>query len=208
MKNKYFQMFLWIVTIVLLSVILLLPETVPIHWNINGQIDDYASRYVCIVLALAPAIIYYAMTLTKKIDPNQEKIAKRILTYDLMKRIITLFFVALDIFYYYMILVEDAYVQTGICFIIGLFILIMGNYLPKVPQNFFLGIRTPWTIKNEVVWKKTHKVAGYLFIIFGLIIIAAGFMAETGFIVIMSFCVLTVIVLCVYSYLEYKKIMN
>lgn len=208
MKNKCFQMFLWIVTIILLSMILLLPKTVPIHWNISGQIDEYATRYTCIILMLEPIGIYYIMTFIKKIDPNHRKIEQRILTYELMKRILTLFLIALDIFYYYMILMKGSHIQIGICLIIGLFIMIVGNYMPKVPQNFFFGIRTSWTMKNETVWKKTHKVAGYLFVVFGLVVIIAGFMKEIGFIIIMVFSLFILMILCVYSYLEYKKIMN
>lgn len=208
MKNKCFQMFLWIVTIILLSMILLLPETVPIHWNISGQIDEYATRYTCIILMLEPIGIYYIMTFIKKIDPNHRKIEQRILTYELMKRILTLFLIALDIFYYYMILMNGSHIQIGICSIIGLFIMILGNYMPKVPQNFFFGIRTSWTMKNETVWKKTHKVAGYLFVVFGLVVIIAGFMKEIGFIIIMAFSIFILMILCVYSYFEYKKIMD
>lgn len=208
MKNKYFQMFLWCITFVLLGMIFLLPQIVPIHWNINGEIDGYASRYVCIVFAILPAFIYYAMTLTRKIDPHQEKINIRINTYELMKKITVILLIAIDIFYYYMILFKNASVQTGICIIIGLFIVTIGNYMPKVPQNFFFGIRTPWTLKNEIVWQKTHRVGGYAFIILGLMTIVAGFIEQAGFYILMIVAIPAVIFPCIYSYLEYKKIIE
>lgn len=206
MKTKNFQIFLWGITIILLGMIWILPQTVPMHWNLEGEVDRYASRYACIILALAPMMIYYVMTLTRKIDPHQEKIAKRIITYEFMKKLIVIVFIALDIFYYYMVLVEDNHVQTGICLIIGLFMLMIGNYMPKVPQNFFVGIRTPWTLKNEIVWKKTHKVGGYAFIILGFITIISAFLGETGFFVIIAVSLLVVIFVSVYSYFIYKKV--
>lgn len=208
MKNKYFQIFLWCMTFILVGMIILLPQTVPIHWNMNGDIDHYASRYVCIILMLAPILIYYGMEFTRKVDPNQNKIKKRILTYELMKRIMALLFIVFDVSYYYMILIEDAHIQVVMCLILGLFMITIGNYMPKVPQNYFLGIRTPWTLKNEIVWKRTHKAGGYAFIVFGIAIILTGFFGEFGFYFIIFLSIIFVVYLYIYSYFIYKEVLE
>lgn len=205
MKNKYFQIFLWIMTGAFLGVIGFLPETVPVHWNIDGKIDSYASRYMCIVLAVLPIVIYYGMILMKKIDPNQEKIKIRSATYEIVTKITAIFFIAFNVLYYYLILIGHIQIQTGICLIIGVFIIAIGNYLPKVPQNFFLGIRTPWTLKSEAVWKKTHKVGGYAFILLGIVTIISGFLHQFGFYLLISVCFIVVVFIGLYSYKEYRK---
>ena len=145
------------------------------------------------------------MLFTKKIDPNQKEIKARKETYEFMRKIIALLFIAIQVFFYYTILVKEANVQVGLCFILGIFLIIIGNYMPKVPQNYFLGVKTPWALKSEIVWKKTNKVGGYCFIGFGLLIMIAGFLNEAGFYLIVLGCIVIVIIPMVYSYLIYQN---
>jgi uncharacterized membrane protein len=51
----------------------------------------------------------------------------------------------------------------------------LGNLLPKVPKNFFIGIKTPWTLSNEKVWDRTHRLGGILFVLGGLLLMLKGF---------------------------------
>lgn len=206
MKNKLFDIILWIVTFVFVAMIFLLPETIPIHWNLNGEVDNYGSRYFCLILSFLPIISYYGMLLTRNIDPNQKEIEARIDTYEFMRKLISSLFIAIQIFFYYMVLVKNANVQIGLCTILGIFLIAIGNYLPKVPQNYFLGVKTPWALKNDIVWKKTNKVGGYCFVGFGLLIIVAGFIKHIGFYLIVLGCLIIVIIPLVYSYFIYKKI--
>lgn len=205
MKNKLFDIILWIITIIFVGMVLILPDTIPIHWNINGQIDHYGSKYFCLILSFLPFLSYYGMLFTKKIDPNQNEIKARKETYEFMRKVIALLFIAIQVFFYYMILAKEANVQIGLCFILGIFLIIIGNYMPKVPQNYFLGVRTPWALKNEIVWKKTNKVGGYCFIGLGILIMIAVFLNEAGFYLIVLGCIVVVVVPMVYSYLIYQN---
>lgn len=205
MKSKLFDIILWIITIVFVGIMLVLPDTIPIHWSLNGQIDQYGSKYFCLILSFLPLLSYYGMLFTKKIDPNQKEIKARKETYEFMRKIIALLFIAIQVFFYYTILVKEANVQVGLCFILGIFLIIIGNYMPKVPQNYFLGVKTPWALKSEIVWKKTNKVGGYCFIGFGLLIMIAGFLNEAGFYLIVLGCIVIVIIPMVYSYLIYQN---
>ena len=74
MKSKLFDIILWIITIVFIGIMLVLPNTIPIHWSLNGQIDQYGSKYFCLILSFLPLLSYYGMLFTKKIDPNQKEI--------------------------------------------------------------------------------------------------------------------------------------
>jgi len=84
----------------------------------------------------------------------------------------------------------------------------LGNLLPKIPSNFFAGIRTPWTLSSELVWRKTHRLGGIGFIIGGLLMIIIPLLWKSSqsaliimFILIMIVCLYPVL----YSFLLYKK---
>ena len=81
--------------------------------------------------------------------------------------------------------------------------IVLGNYLPKVKQNYFLGIKLPWTLHDEENWDKTHKLAGKLWVIAGILMIIAGLLN----LVIISMIILfvSIIVPTFYSYLLYKN---
>lgn len=205
MKNKIFVIFLWIMTFVFLILVFYLPEIIPIHWGMDGQADQYGSRYFALLFVVLPVIVNYGMILTKKIDPNQNKIKIRSETYELMRKLISLMFICMGIFFYYMLFIEDAYIQNGICFILGVFLIAIGNYMPKVPQNYFLGVKTPWSLKDEIVWKKTNKIGGYCIIGLGILIIIAGWMKKEGMYLIIAGCIAVVVIPYVYSYIIYDK---
>lgn len=95
--------------------------------------------------------------------------------------------------------------------LIGLLFIGLGNLLPKVPKNFFVGIRTPWTIANEAVWDKTHRLGGLLFVISGLIMILKGFvlLQNSSFQNITGILVLGCLLYPVlHSFILYKKLVK
>ncbi|MGB4178064.1 MAG: SdpI family protein, partial [Halanaerobiales bacterium] len=88
----------------------------------------------------------------------------------------------------------------------ALLFIVMGNYLPKVKHNYFVGVRVPWTLASEKVWKKTHRFAGKLFVISGIIIFLSIFVSEIiRFWLIMICALVTSLASMVYSYLVYRQ---
>jgi uncharacterized membrane protein len=87
--------------------------------------------------------------------------------------------------------------------IVGIGIVICGNYLPKCRQNYTVGIKLPWTLNNEVVWNKTHRFAGFVWVIGGLIILVNAFVSIPF--IPLAVIALLVILPFIYSYLEYKR---
>lgn len=92
--------------------------------------------------------------------------------------------------------------------LIGLLYVILGNYMKTIKTNYFIGIRTPWTLENDIVWKKTHKLAGKYWFIGGLLVILLGFILEpkpnmVSFIIITT--IITIIPV-VYSYVIFKQL--
>lgn len=73
MKNKLFDVFIWVITLVFVGSIFTMSDIVPVHWNMNWEVDRYGSRYNFLIVALLPIFTYYGMLLTKNIDPNKKK---------------------------------------------------------------------------------------------------------------------------------------
>ena len=207
MKKKIFDIVLWIITLFFIGGVFLMPETVPIHWDINWKVDGYGSRYSLIILALFPILVHYGMFFAKKIDPRKRNIEKREKTYEIFRYGLTCFFIVLVVIFYYLTLNPQGNIKVILLSVLGLLLIGMGNYMPKVPQNYFLGIKTPWTLANEYVWKKTHKLGGYSYIVVGLIILINALLdLPYEYIVIMVLLIGDVILCYGYSYFVIRKI--
>ena len=87
--------------------------------------------------------------------------------------------------------------------VLGCIFIVVGNYMPKMKQSYTIGIKLPWTLESQENWNRTHRLAGYSFMVGGLIVMIAGFMEQT-WLVFVAFIVMSVIP-TVYSYLLYKK---
>ena len=83
---------------------------------------------------------------------------------------------------------------------VGIVFLVVGNYLPKTKQNYTVGIRLPWTLDNEENWNKTHRLAGRLWVLGGLIILVNGFLSWAVFYVFFGVLLVMVLVPIFYSY--------
>jgi uncharacterized membrane protein len=185
-----------------------LPEKVPTHWNYKGEIDRWGDKYSLIgLLFLLPVLTYLLLLIIPKIDPK-----KRI---DLMggkyyqiKFIIVLLMSLLSLFILYLTKNQSISNPNLIFALIGILIVVMGNYFKVIQPNYFLGIRTPWTLENKEVWKSTHTFASKLWFIGGLLIIIGGIILPDEFflVVFLSIIALIVIVPMVYSYFKFKEI--
>ena len=206
MRIKVFDGILWGVTFLLVVTVFLMPDTVPLHWDENWQIDGYGSRYWVFLLAFLPIFVYYGMSLTKHIDPKRVNLEKRQKTYRIFQCGLTVFFIILAIFFEYMIFNPQGDIEIFIWLMMSLLLIGMGNYLPKVPQNYFFGIKTPWTLASEYVWKKTHKISGYCFVMIGLIngISALVHFSYTYLVLMIGILGMTVFIY-VYSYFLIEK---
>lgn len=175
-KIKLNDYIIWVITIILIALIFTLPHTVPIHWDNQFQVDGYGSRYTFLIFALLPISIYYGILFTKHIDPKKKNFDGREKIFEIFRNGLSGFFVVLALFFYYLTLNPEADIQQLFIILIGIFMLGMGNYLPKVPQNYYIGIKTSWALSSPYVWKKTHKMGGYCFAIAGLFMIILSFL--------------------------------
>ncbi len=183
--------FKWTIVVIVLHLIVLgyfafsLPSDakVPMHWNINNEIDGWSGKTTGlifgVVMTLGMFLLLYLLPLYSPWSRNyKQRLDSFIPTISL---VLVLFFALISIYSLYL-------AQSGvtprfqmILVLIGLLFIFLGNLLPKAPRNFFVGIRTPWTIANEEIWQKTHRVGGKLFVLSGLIFIIKGFVLTNNY---------------------------
>jgi uncharacterized membrane protein len=152
---------------------------IPIHWNAKGVIDGYAPKSTAIFLAvlLVPGLFLF-LYLMPYYSPRYKRQAQRfdrVLPY--ISFVLVLFLALLNIYGLCYSLGADRLPFNPVLIIIGFLMMFLGNLLPKLPRNFFVGIRTPWTISDEDNWHRTHRVGARTFLLGGLLLIIKGFLS-------------------------------
>ncbi len=170
-KSKLFILVTIISFIISLAVIMQLPEVVPNHWNMAGEIDGYGSRWGLIFLAVMPFIIYVGMGFTRKIDPKKEKLDKRPEVYEFFRVMTSSVFIVVNAIILIGTCNPSINVSTLMMLVLGGMLILMGNYMPRIPHNYFLGFRIPWAIDNEKVWIYTQRIGGRAMVFSGIVMI-------------------------------------
>jgi uncharacterized membrane protein len=214
--HKYFKIAIAIL-IIQLGVVLflgytLVPETkIPIHWNIENHIDGYASRDSAIIpFWLFNLGLFLLMMFSGKLSPVYKQNKER---YDAIIPLMSMglvFFFAL--FHIYMLLLghhPDWQGKVQMMFILmGALFIFLGNILPKLPRNFIAGIKTPWTIYSDEIWRRTSRVGGYCFVVFGLVMLVRGvFNLDAGWMNMVEIGLLVLLIgfPVLYSFILYQK---
>ena len=185
-----------------------LPETVPTHWNLEGEIDNWGSKWTMVMIPfLLPLLTYVIFTMVPKIDPKN-KIQSDSGKYQNLKFALTTFMAVLAVFILYSIKEQSLTNPNYIILGLGFLYIILGNYMKTLKANYFIGIRTPWTLENEKVWKTTHILAGKLWFVGGLLVIVSSLLTKNAFnsIFFLATTLTITIIPIVYSYLQFKKI--
>jgi len=184
-----------------------LPPTVATHWNLNGTPDGFSSRLVAV--AIMPGVILVITALFNvlpRLDPRRDNYTKFIGTYWLFANAVIVFLlighamiVASGLGY---ALKVDRLMPIGI----GLLFIVLGNYLTRVEPNWFVGIRTPWTLSSDTVWRKTHRTGGWLMVLAGFLVAACVFLPHGAFLpALLAALVIAAVIPIVQSYVLWKR---
>jgi uncharacterized membrane protein len=184
----------------------LMPEQMASHWNEYGQVNGYVSRsfgvffFPILLLVLSLFLIYIP-----NLDPLKKNIEKFRDEYEMFVVWFTVFF-----FYVYVLtLLWNLGVVFNMNIVLmpamGLLFFFMGSLLNKAKRNYFIGIRTPWTLASDKVWDKTHKLGAKLFKAMGLITISSVFFSDYAFMFVFFPIIFFTLYLVIYSYYEFKK---
>lgn len=207
MKQSKSSILLTVVSLLLsLTVFSSLPEQIPAHWNVHGTVDRFAPKLTVFIF---PGIIFLITILfqfMRRTDPNSDNYDKFQREYHRYTFVIGLVFFAVQIMTIAAAFRMDFNVNLIFCLGIGSLFIFIGNLLPKTKHNYFIGIRTPWTLADEQNWFRTHRLAGKIWVLGGLIV-ALTALAPESFQVPVFLTVLAVMVVTpfVYSYTEFRK---
>ncbi len=183
-----------------------MPEEMASHWNIRSEVDGYMSRFWGLFLMPIISIgLLVLFVLIPKIDPLKENIER-------FRKYFDGFIVLMIIFLFYIYLLT-VFWNIGIRFnmgrlvmpALGILFYYVGILVENAKRNWFIGIRTPWTLSNEVVWDKTHKIGGKLFKLAGIgAFLGIAFPRCAIFLVIIPI-ISAVVYPPIYSYFEYQR---
>ena len=185
-----------------------LPDQMASHWNVNDQVDGYMSKFWGVFLLPLITLAMLALFLViPAIDPLKANIAK-------FREVFNLFIVLIVAFmvYVYGLTLAWSLGYTGFKMsgamlpAIGLLFIFAGFMMRQAKRNFFIGIRTPWTLSSDTVWHKTHQLGAVLFMISGVLAFIGGiFGGMTAFWLMFIPIIGSTIFLLVYSYVLYQR---
>jgi uncharacterized membrane protein len=182
------------------------PEQMATHWNSQGEVNGYMSKlWGLFFMPLMITGLVLIFLLIPKIDPKKENIAKFRKYYDGFIVILILFLLAVHL----QILLWNAGFKISpnsvLPLSIGLLFYYLGILTEKAERNWFIGIRTPWTLSSEKVWKKTNRLGGKLFRIAGIAAVFGAFFPELAIYFILVPVLIVTGISIIYSYMEYQK---
>lgn len=183
-----------------------LPGEVPIHWNASGEIDGYATKFNAMLMSIGTMVlIYLVLVFIPRIDPKKSNYKYFSKGYSIINLSTLLLFFVINILMILAGLNYKVNVNIVIPILVGITFIVIGNYMPQMKTNYFVGIKTPWTLNDENNWKQTHRFGGKAFIIGGLLFIFSIFLPARF--VDISYPIILVILLSpiVYSFILFKK---
>lgn len=185
-----------------------LPDPMASHWNMNDQVDGYMSKFWGVFLLPLIALgMFVLFSVVPSIDPMKANIV-------LFREAFNLFIVLIVGFMLYIYGLSLAWslgytnfrMSGAMLPAIGLLFIFIGYMLKQARRNFFIGIRTPWTLSSDAVWNETHRVGAVLFMISGALAFLGGFLGGiTAFWLMFAPIIGSTLFLLVYSYMLYRR---
>ena len=180
-----------------------LPETMATHWDFAGNANGWSSRAATVfglplfILALHLVCFYAESRETKK---NTNSVLRTVLLWSCPAMSLLGGAVTLGTGLGY-----EMHISTVVPVFVGLLFLILGNYLPKIRRNLTVGIKLPWTLASEENWNHTHRVAGFLWVLAGLVTLAVTLLGAWSSGLFFALLVLTAGIPTLYSYCYYRR---
>jgi uncharacterized membrane protein len=183
-----------------------LPAQVPVHWNFHGEVNGHRSRLWAALFPIFGVAGTALLTwLLPVISPSRFRIEPFASVYTVLMLVVQGFLLVMGVV---TLLAGAGYplpVPKIAMLSVGALFTILGNYMGKLQRNFFIGIRTPWTIASETTWERTHRLGGKLFVLAGVVVLA-GTLFGLPFPVSLAVLIVAGVVPAVYSYFIYRRV--
>ena len=208
-------------TIIMLFVF---PDTIPVHFDINGVVDRWGSKYEMLilpVLAIVSAVMFEILTkfYRKKSDESDNEkqkaeISSNVKVLNITTWIILLLFFVMNIFFLYTAYSQvypekdlpEFDVMRAVAITMGITFIVMGNYMTKTRRNSTIGFRLPWTLYNDTTWNKSNRFASYVMMIAGVIIIISAILVKgiASTVIMLASLLISIAIIMVYAYTVYR----
>jgi len=180
------------------------PERVPTHWNAHGEIDGWSGKtFGAFFFPALNICVYLLMLFLPLADPKKKNYSDFKHIYHIVKGALVIFLAAIYIATSLNALGRNIPINVFVPVGIGILFIIIGYYLKEVKPNWFFGIRTPWTLSSDRVWRKTHQLGSKVFILAGVLMILASIWPQL-FIYFILILIAMIFGVIGYSYYIYK----
>lgn len=183
-----------------------MPGSIPVHFGFDGQPDRYGGKFEGLLsMPLTASGLYLLFFFLPHIDPRGERYIRFAGVYTIIRTAVIALLAAIQVIIILQARGMAVDVSTVVTLAIGLLLVVMGNYMGKIRPNWFVGIRTPWTLSSEESWNKSHRLGGKMFVVLGLLMAAASLLRKPWvLLVFVGLLLICTIILAVYSYIIWK----
>ena len=151
------------------------PDRIPVHWNLHQQVDRYGGRFEGLLgIPLLALGLYLLMRFVPRIDPGGANYAAFLGPFNTLRLALVLFLASLYAIMHLWMRGIEVRMNTVMPLLMGVLFIVVGNLLGKLRPNWFVGIRTPWTLSSKDAWVRAHRAGGWVMIAAGLAFMAAG----------------------------------
>lgn len=180
---------------------------IPTHWNFRGEVDGWSGRTFGLLFPVVTAIASTALlAFLPLLDPRRRNIAQSTKALVMVSMALNCLLLVIAIVTVLNATGRDVDMIRALALSLGALFVVVGNYLTKLRSNFFIGIRTPWTLSDDRVWARTHHVGGRLFVATGAAGIVVGlFWPGAGMLVAAGGALLSGLVSSAYSYVIFRR---
>lgn len=186
-----------------------LPDTIATHWGADGEANGWSDKaHAVFFLPCMLAVIHLIAAAVVLADPKRKNIHRKPMMLTLW--IVPVISLITNGSTYVIALGADLNMSVFLCLVIGIVFILLGNYMPKLQQNYTVGIKVPWTLNSEENWNRTHRLAGKMFVLGGIIIAVSGFINTFAgdsavFLVMVAIAIICCLIPAGYSFWLFKK---
>lgn len=200
--KKFFHKYnrkLWIVFLIsaIIGVIIFpqLPERIPVNFGVTGEANRFGSRWAIFMTPGINLLLIFFADVLRKIDPKAENYRKFEAQYYNVLFIVSLIMFGVQLLTIFYVLGYEVNIARVMPIIMGLMFIFLGNAMPKFKHNYFVGIKTSWTLASEKVWYLTHRLAGKIWVVGGIIALFSALLPVDY--IIWAFIVITIIIVLI-----------
>mgnify|MGYP000852393983 CR=1 FL=1 len=184
-----------------------MPLIMASHWNASGQVDGYMNKSVLMFLMpgimAAEALFFYVILL---IDPLRKNIFKFRVYYEGFILMLTVFLLAIHLFTIAWSLGIQISMNIFMPLMMGILFFVLGAIMPRLKPNWFIGIRTPWTLSNETVWDRTHQAGGMFFKIAAILVLFGAAWPQYAVVFVLAPALVASLITVLYSLVVYFRL--